>query len=405
MKTSRLNSFFKIAVETLEQERAPYSSYFLLYLAILGIRLTLEFFSNQRLFRWEDALHIGLWFTVIVQVFIVLLQAFSGEQMQRVVRTVICSFSIALTAPIIDLILSHGHLSRMNYLSVHSFSDVIYSFFTLGGASLTRGATIGIRIEIVLLIFASFNYIRIKKGSVYRALLGTFVIYTFLFISGLIPQIILFINELFHLQFQSDDLSTINFLLVLNIPLFIAIIFKLIPRSEFGIRFSIRAFIKLSIWLSLFAIGCVQAHYNYSQNWSLNPSTIFHFPLVILSILLILIWDEQKIGYQSTRSASILLLAILILTLVCSFQLFFIGLLIWSCTFILNNDPLKFKHVRFLNPLFSAFQTTSFVLFGFVFFGAPMIGIDTVLLSSILIASFSIYLYQDYRSKNAIHEN
>jgi hypothetical protein len=397
----KLNSFFKIAVQTLETERAPISSYFLLYLAILGIRLTLEFFSNQRLFRWEDALHIGLWFTVIVQVFIVLLQAFSKEDMQRVVRTVVCSFSIALTAPIIDLVVSQGHFSRMNYLSVQSFSDVVYSFFTIGGASLTRGATLGIRIEIVLLILASFNYIRIKQRSTSRAILGTFIIYTFLFLSGLIPQIILLINSVFNLKFQTDDLSTINFLLVLNIPLFIWILQKLITSRNLQNLFSWTRFLKLSIWVAIFVLGCYQAHLNYSQNWTLNPSTIFHFPLIFVAILLLLFWDTQITIFNPTQ----ILFGLLLLTLVCSFQLFFIGFLIWSCTFILNNDPLKFKKLPLLNPLFSAIQTTAFTLFGFVFFGGPMIGFDSNLLLIVLLLSFSVYLLIDYRSNNAPHDN
>lgn len=399
---NKFNAFFMRAVSTMERDLAPNSTYFLLFLAILGIRLFLEFFSNQRLFRWEDAVHIGLWFTLIVQVFVVLLQYFSAEHMTKVMRTVVCSFSIALTAPIIDLIISQGHHSRMNYLTANSFSDILFSYFTIGGASLTRGATLGIRIEIVLLIIASFNYIRIKRGNIFRAFLGTLVIYTFLFISGLVPHIIILLNSLFALQFQADDLSTINFLICLNFPLFVWINWKLTSKSPWRFKSSWLGVLQVIGWSTLVIIGCFQARIQYPLNWNLNPSTVFHFPFIGFVILLMLFWNENLTNLK--QRPSIFLVALFTCTLVCGFPVFFMSLVIWACSFVLNHEPLHFRRIKILNSFFLAIQNGAFLLLGFVLFGAPMIGINTFLLITVLIISFSIYLLIDILLNRAAHE-
>lgn len=155
----KLQSFFKQTVDKIEDYPLPLKRYLLLFIAILSLRLCLEFFANYRLFQSDDVMHIGLWFLFIVQAFMVQLHLFSKVKVEQIVKLVVCCFSIALTAPLIDLVVSQGKFSKMNYLSVNSFSDIAWSYITIGGASLSRGATLGIRIEIVLLVIASFNEI------------------------------------------------------------------------------------------------------------------------------------------------------------------------------------------------------------------------------------------------------
>ena len=162
----RVQDFFVKTVNRVEGNNTSFNRYLFLFAAILTIRLALEFFSSHRLFRIDDILHIGLWFIFIVLAFIIQLQFFSGEKMIRVAKLAIVFFSIALTAPLIDLLITGGVGAKMNYLSLRSWKDVLWSYITIGGSSFSRGATIGIRIEIVLLVLASFNYVRTKRKSI-----------------------------------------------------------------------------------------------------------------------------------------------------------------------------------------------------------------------------------------------
>jgi hypothetical protein len=222
----RFQELFKKIVDVIEGNTLPLKRYLFLFLAILSVRLCLEFFSNQRLFRAEDAIHIGLWFMFIVGAFMIQLHLFSGEKIEKIVRLVVCCFSIALTAPIIDLIVSQGKLSKMNYLAINSVSDIAYSYITIGGASLSRGATLGIRIEIVLLVFASFNYVYAKTGKIFKSLIGTLCIYTVLFLSGALPFFLGKINDLLHLSYATDDKSSIYLLFTLDLILLLFIVYR-----------------------------------------------------------------------------------------------------------------------------------------------------------------------------------
>jgi hypothetical protein len=143
----KFKQIFQLIVDKIEGVDLPIHRYLFLFIAILSVRLCLEFFSNQRLFKAEDVLHISLWFIFIVEAFMLQLHLFSKEKVDKIIRLVVCCFSIALTAPIIDLIVSQGKMSKMNYLAINSGSDLLWSYITIGGASLSRGATLGIRIE------------------------------------------------------------------------------------------------------------------------------------------------------------------------------------------------------------------------------------------------------------------
>ena len=165
----RIQSLFAAVVARVEGSATPLARYAPLFGAILAVRLCLEFFSSHRLYNLADVLHIGLWFLFIVLAFLMQLHLFSGEDIRRVIRLVVVGFTIALTAPILDLLFSGGEGAKMNYLSIHTWQDVLWAYITVGGSSLSRGATLGIRIEIVLLVLASFNYVWIKTHALWRA--------------------------------------------------------------------------------------------------------------------------------------------------------------------------------------------------------------------------------------------
>ena len=290
----KFKQIFQLIVDKIEGVDLPIHRYLFLFIAILSVRLCLEFFSNQRLFKAEDVLHISLWFIFIVEAFMLQLHLFSKEKVDKIIRLVVCCFSIALTAPIIDLIVSQGKMSKMNYLAINSVSDLLWSYITIGGASLSRGATLGIRIEIVLLIFASFNYIFAKTNSIWRSLVGTFSIYTVLFLSGAIPFFMSKINLLFGLTYSPNDQSSIYLLFLFDLLIFLVLIYRMNSKNE-TIKFDFKKFglavFRISVYSSLLIYGIVLARINYAPNWTLNPTTIYYFPLLVLLFTLIVLYE------------------------------------------------------------------------------------------------------------------
>jgi hypothetical protein len=398
----RFQELFKKIVDVIEGNTLPLKRYLFLFLAILSVRLCLEFFSNQRLFRAEDAIHIGLWFMFIVGAFMIQLHLFSGEKIEKIVRLVVCCFSIALTAPIIDLIVSQGKLSKMNYLAINSVSDIAYSYITIGGASLSRGATLGIRIEIVLLVFASFNYVYAKTGKIFKSLIGTLCIYTVLFLSGALPFFLGKINDLLHLSYATDDKSSIYLLFTLDLILLLFIVYRF-KRKSISFEINWLALLRLLGAIVLVASGGWLAVKNYPMNWKLDPTTLYYFPLLTILIVTLWIYDHfgrnNKFGGNRFTLQNGLFLVILSTSACISFYTCFSALIVWGLLFVLFENPLRFKEIPVLAALFQAGVSVGFLFVGFLTFGAPLIGFPTLLLFLVLVISFSIHLSIEYLQK------
>jgi hypothetical protein len=275
----KLQALFEKIATQVENNSTPFARYIQLFFAILVVRLTLEFFSGNRLFTLADILHIGLWFTFIVLAFLLQLHLFSGEKILKIAKLAITFFTIALSAPIIDLLIYGGQGVKMNYLSLNSWSAVGWSYITIGGSSLSRGATPGIRIEIILLLIACFNYVRTKRKSVIAGITAAFSIYTVLFLSGAIPVILGFIVKVFHLQYEADDQSTVLLLLSLDMLLLMIAFARYSPGKVFIIvKSAPRVAVTSAIVYA--GTGAWLAMTHYPDNWKLTPTTLFWFPLL-----------------------------------------------------------------------------------------------------------------------------
>jgi len=377
----RIQDFFVKTVNRVEGNKTPFIRYYFLFAAILTIRLALEFFSSRRLFRTDDILHIGLWFIFIVLAFVVQLTLFSGEKMIRVARLAIVFFSIALTAPLIDLLVTGGIGAKMNYLSLHSWKDVLWSYFTIGGPGFSRGATLGIRIEILILVMASFNYVRTKRKSLAWAFAASISIYTVLFLSGSVPLLLGYLVSKFQLHYQAGDQSTVLLLLTVDLILFCTAFCLHAPKRMIGI-------LRNTPWSSvcvsalLATCGALLALKNYPQNWSLTPTTLFWFPLFFAWVICMGAYAgvQRKIKKGETDSATLQLIAnslvffMFITGVLLPGTVFFCIILTWALIFILYESPLRLSEVPILKNLLEALVFLSASITGFCSFNAPMIG-------------------------------
>jgi hypothetical protein len=394
----KIQALFVKTVDHVENQPVPFTRYYFLFAAILAVRLVLEFFSSRRLFTMDDILHIGLWFIFIVLAFLVQLHLFSGEKIVKVAKLVIVFFSIALTAPIIDLIITGGVGAKMNYLSLHSWKDIAWSYITVGGSSFSRGATPGIRIEIALLVIASFNYVRTKKNSVLKGIIAAVSIYTVLFLSGAVPLLLGYIVNTFHLQYQSDDQSTVLLLLVLDIFLLCIAFFRHSPLRIYKILGATPWIVVVTAML-LAVFGASQALKNYPGNWILTPTTLFWFPLLFVCCIFFAAYAgvqklqnkaADKDQYRIVKNGLVLLLVII--TGMLSAKIFFSVALLWGLLFLLHEAPLELKKIPILCNVLDATTLLAAAFAGFCIFNAPMIGFPAKWIWIILAAGFAASL-------------
>jgi hypothetical protein len=400
----RLQDLFISLVGKIESAATPISRYFLLFLAILAVRLTLEFFSSHRLFSLADVLHIGLWFALIVQAFLLQLHWFSGESIDKVVRLSVVGFTIALTAPVIDLVVSGGQGAKMNYLAINNWGDVFWAYVTAGGSSLTRGATLGIRIEIALLVVASANYIYTKRQRLLPALIGALSIYTVLFVSGTVPKLLGLIVDGFGLSYAPGDQSTLLFLLTLDLLMLLIAIGCHAPAA-FVDKLRQLPFGFMAMGMAMVGFGAMLARANYPGNWMLNPSTLFHFPLLgglalCFGMLIVLLHADEHT--QDARNGSAILL--LLIGFAIGERVMFGVAALWGLLFLYAEAPLRLGKVFLLRHLVVALACGMCALLGFIFLGAPMVGFPKTILLPLLAATFLISLgLEKHEDSGAAH--
>jgi len=395
----KIQMLFEHISEKVENNQTPFSRYIQLFFALLSIRLALEFFSSSRLFNMNDIIHIGLWFIFIVFAFLLQLHFFSGVDIIKIAKLVITFFTVALTAPIIDMFIFGGSGAKMNYLDLSNWQQVVWSYITIGGANFNRGATPGIRIEIILLVVACFNYIRTKQKSIVLGLIGAWSIYTILFLSGAIPVILGIVVNIWQLQYQHGDQSTILLLFSADIFLFFVAMYRY--KSDFLLKI-IRSVDYKTVLLALFyfSIGIMLASQKYPNNWQLTPTTLFWFPLLIgLGCCFVILFSVQNI---STKSASpdagfvikdISLIFIIIISLIISTNTFFISMMIWGLMFLLFETPLQVNDIPVFRHIMFGLLFISVALCGFCTFGAPMIGFPILWMVALFINSVSYSLF------------
>ncbi len=390
----RLQTLFTALVDRIESDRTPIARYFLLFAAILSIRLTLEFFSSHRLFRWEDVLHISAWFAAIVLAFLIQLHFFARVTIDRAARLSVVGFTIALTAPIIDLLVSGGQGAKMNYLAINSLSDLISAYLTAGGASLTRGATLGIRIEIGLLVLASANFIYVKRGALLPALLGAWCIYTVLFISGTVPKILGSVVDAFSLHYGPEDQSTLLLLLNIDLALVLIACWRYAPTA-FRAKAACIPWGLMTMCVGLFMLGALLGRAQYPANWQLNPTTLFHFPLLgglLLTFGMLIGSGDQPRATPLVANALLLLCAVIGAAI--QTRVLFGVLAIWGVQFLYFEPPLRLGKVILLRQVFIALGMALVPLIGFMFVGAPMVGFPPatllVLIGSVVLVAIGL---------------
>lgn len=371
---NRFQSFFGNTAEKIAENPAPLTHFIGLFGAILAVRLTLEFYSNHKLFTHWDVLHIGLWFVFIVLAFLLQLHLFSGQPIAKISRLVITCFSISLSAPLIDLLVNRGMPAKMNYLFINDWKGVLWSYITIGGTSLTRGATLGIRVEIALLVIACFNYVQMKRKSWLWGIVAAWSVYTVLFMSGAIPFILQRINAFLGLVHTQDDQSTLLLLLTLDAALLAFILGRFMSAS------TLRALIPtpplLFLQLSLFSVGASLGLDLYPHNWQLNPTTLWHFPILLFLHFGLWLYLGKSVAIPILLRKG-LFIVLIPLAWAVSFHLLFVLCLIWALDLLKQTRTLPVSDMPPLEVLTESMLWLSFCMMGFLWAGGPMVGFPT----------------------------
>jgi 4-hydroxybenzoate polyprenyltransferase len=187
-----INLIRKIINET-ENEVFTITSWFYAFIGILFIRFLLESISTVVQpgilpFGMSGLIHIGLFFLTIILGTAVIVGFFTKEY-KNLLKTIVFVLPVIWIAPIIDIVLSKGGGFLMTYIR-DTNSKIIWNFLTFFGTDFTNGATIGIRVEILIIMVGVALYVYIKKSSFLKSFLAALFTYIFGFTIASLPGII-----------------------------------------------------------------------------------------------------------------------------------------------------------------------------------------------------------------------
>lgn len=183
------------------------------FVGIIFIRFLLEFFSNKSSYGGSitsdgsTLVHYGLFY--ISAVFgLTLITWFFSNKKSGIEKLLLFGLPIIWLAPMIDIIFSRGNGLVMTYL-LDNGSQIFINFLTFFGPNLDRGATIGIRLEILLILSGIGFYIWKVRKEIFPAIFAIVLSYIFLFSIFSIPGVLYTVSH--NIQ-NHGQLETIKFM-------------------------------------------------------------------------------------------------------------------------------------------------------------------------------------------------
>ncbi len=163
---------------------------------ILG-RIFLESISNPTpngIMATENIslIHLSLWFLSLSIILMIYFWTILPEWRKSLPVGILFAFLATWIAPILDLVLSVGKGFRMTYLFQNS-TQLTHSFLTFFGNQ-GPGATIGIRIEIAIVLLISVIILYATKKYLWKSLIMTFGLYTLIFVMFSAPSFLFILN-------------------------------------------------------------------------------------------------------------------------------------------------------------------------------------------------------------------
>ena len=286
---------------------------------ILMVRFFLESLSNPSLSGMvaSDAptlVHYFLFFLSVGLALMLLLQFVLPTWKKASPQLILLGLSITSLPPIIDWVISGGKGLVMTYL-IKSPADTILSFLTFFGTDIFHGATIGIRVEVAIVIIGVGFIVYCVRKRIAMALFAMVMTYMIIFVAGSMPGIIAAIASLVGdrsstaVQFiQSSVLDSVTLSNNIHSTLRYA---TLVRMMEIGFDFLIgRVFYIITIGLSLAWFFTNYKEQVRSIFSNLRPERVGHYIfLVLLGVLIAYRQSSFVLNWNDWLSLLILLLA------------------------------------------------------------------------------------------------
>lgn len=189
MQAKLLTLFKKI-----EERPLTLGSFVVTLLAIIAVRIALENYLDNIPFRFSDQFfyqfshHFLTFSTIFLSALPVLVWA-GRVGIRQAANILLSGFLVIWTPPIVDEIISRG-AGLWSFYSFDSLLGLLERYVTFFGDKPDIGITYGVRFEVGIVILLVLIYAWIKSRALIRTIASGVLLYTILFIIGVLPSII-----------------------------------------------------------------------------------------------------------------------------------------------------------------------------------------------------------------------
>lgn len=399
MDLANLRNMPKNVITALEKDKSPFYNYIIIFFSAVFIRHFIESFS-QEFYLFDvnpvvttiNTIQFMLSFLMIT-LMIALLAAFATkESMKNVMKVIIPCLLLILLGPILDLLFSWGKGADIAYYDPDYPTNMLKAYLTYFGAF--YGVSIGLKIEIALMLIAEFIYFRIKRVSLVASIFLVFVSYTLIFMWGSSPFVIKFILKLCGYQYVASSWLFMNYFAVVDVILILPVAYMLNSKMFNciwrDIRLSRILYYEL-IMLFGAAVSIANRFISAKDYLQVNPDVPITIMFTVISIFFACLYSlvinniydvdidkitnkdrplvTGQIALKDYKSLGVIFLSIAIFYAMIANSHVFLTISSMICAYFLYSaTPIRFKRVPVLSKLVIGFN--SFALFA--------IGYDTV---------------------------
>ncbi len=338
------------------------------------------------------------------------------DKLEDVAKISLYGFLLILTVPLLDGFIFGGGVISYNY----DFSNFIYSFINLFNIRANIDfVTNGVRVEIALVMIISFLYL--QSFSLLRAFIGSFLIYSVVFIYGYLPAF-------YGLNMIIENSVLVPHNLILwHLYIYVPLIVILFVYFLFKFKDIFLSFIRverLFIYIGLFLFGVFYTAKNSIIDYDfLNIFDIYKILLAVLSLSFAFFYSviindvlDIKIDKISNKNRALPqkliklkdynALGYIFLTLGLCFGFgvnlvfFFLLFFIIALSYIYSVKPLRLKQYFIIsNIVLSTIGTSVFLLGVSMLEQTNIVEVSKPILSLIFIAFFIASFLKDYKDK------
>lgn len=191
-----------------EQLKITWVHYLSTFFGIIFLRIFLENYSSPHLSGDYTSVlttfaHYPSFYAAVFLSLNLIIYFFTRKKVQDILKISLLFSPVLLLPPLFDLVITQGRGWQLAYI-FQGFPELIFSFFTFFGNLYDPGISLGMRVEVLLILIGLFVFIYYQKKQLVNAFFAAFITYCVFYIYFALPSFSSKLMQLGTLIYQEE---------------------------------------------------------------------------------------------------------------------------------------------------------------------------------------------------------